>query len=61
MTAITHNVKKIDEHMNVKVLKTILNEIKKAKKACGRVDMSIFDNWKDKFTFNEDVIVDLKI
>lgn len=61
LTAITHNVKKIDEHMNVNVLKTILNEIKKAKKACGRVDMGIFDNWKDKFTFNEDVIVDLKI
>ena len=47
--------------MNVNVLKTILNEIKKAKKACGRVDRGIFDNWKDKFTFNEDVIVDLKI
>lgn len=61
LTAITHNVKKIDEHMNVNVLKTILKEIKKAKKAYGRADLSIFDNWKDKFTFKDEVIVDLKI
>lgn len=45
--------------MKINVLKTILKEIKKVKKERGLVDMSIFDNWKDKFIIKDEIIVQL--
>lgn len=61
LATITHNIKKIDKHMSLNVLKKILKEIRKAKKKYGRVDMSIFDNWEGKFIMDEDIIIDLEI
>ena len=61
LTVITHNIKKIHKHMDVKVLKKILNEIKKEKKKCRNVDMSIFDKWKGEFIIEDDIVIDLII
>ena len=61
LTAITHNLKKINKHLEISVLKTILKLIIEAKKEHGHVNMSIFDNWKDKFKMKEDKIVELRI
>lgn len=61
LTAITHNIKKIHKHVITDVLKKILDEIIKAKKEHGRVNMSIFDDWQYKFIIKEDIIMELNI
>ena len=47
--AITHNIKKIHKHMDVKVLKSILNLIKKEKTKNRKIDINILDNLISKF------------
>ena len=42
---ITHNIKKVHKHIDVKVLKTILDLIKKEKSKNRKIDMNIFDNF----------------
>ena len=59
--AITHNIKKIHKHMDVKVLKTILNLIKKEKTKNRKIDINILDNLISKFIIKEEKVVDLEI
>jgi len=61
LTTITHNIKKIHKHMDVNVLKKILNEIKKEKTKSRNVDMSIFDKWIGNYVIKDGRIIDLKI
>ena len=59
--AITHNIKKIHKHMDVKVLKTILKLIKKEKTKNRKIDINILDNLINNFIIEEDKVVDLVI
>lgn len=59
--AITHNIKKIHKHMDVKVLKSILNLIKKEKTKNRKIDINILDNLISKFIIKEEKVVDLEI
>lgn len=59
--AITHNIKKIHKHMDVKVIKSILNLIKKEKTKNRKIDINILDNLISKFIIKEEKVVDLEI
>lgn len=58
---ITHNIKKIHKHIDVKVLKTILDLIKKEKTKNRKIDMNIFDNLISNFIIKDEKVVDLEI
>ena len=47
--------------MDVKVLKTILNLIKKEKTKNRKIDINILDNLISKFIIKEEKVVDLEI
>ena len=47
--------------MDVKVLKSILNLIKKEKKKNRKIDINILDNLISKFIIKEEKVVDLEI
>ena len=59
--AITHNIKKIHKHMDVKVLKTILKLIKKEKTKNRKIDINILDKLINNYIIKEDKMVDLEI
>lgn len=59
--AITHNIKKIHKHMDVKVLKTILKLIKKEKTKNRKIDINILDKLINNYIIKEDKVVDLEI
>lgn len=54
-------LKKIHKHMDVKVLKSILNLIKKEKTKNRKIDINILDNLISKFIIKEEKVVDLEI
>ena len=57
----SHTILKKYTHMDVKVLKSILNLIKKEKTKNRKIDINILDNLISKFIIKEEKVVDLEI
>ena len=57
-TSITHNLKKINNHVSNFVLKKILNKIRELKRTC-EVTIDILKAWKDKLVYCGDRVIDI--
>ncbi len=54
---IYHNIKKIEKHVSIDVLKSLLKYLHKIKKSEKNVDISILNEFKGKFIMENDIII----
>ena len=60
LSEIHHNIKKFEKHTTNKFLKLLLNKIKKIKKTKKNIDFTLFEEYKDKYIIQNDMIKDIR-